>query len=1690
MELNVCCCCCVCAGGGEGDAPARAGRALCLRHQTRSSVGMRVISNTHRATDSATTVVLLLLSLGFGVAPVRATRPSAAMPDDRWPVVRQRHENDADSLRVATPVATITNLLVVTSPQGDGVEEAPTPQDKDEGSAGRALSEPLTCLGNHFDCPAPPPSPPSPPAPPLPPVIPGGSLRVRSVDMLKRALTAVSVGHILLAPGEYSLTAQLSITRAVIIEAEVPGSVRINAHGKVSAQRRVLYIDPPSADDVVEIIGLGITGGHLNNDIGGYGAGIWIHNGLVIMSALEIYGNFAFKGAGIYIDGGSSSIDSCDIHTNVADNGVGAGVCIAGGSVAFYSCDIHENVVTGSDGGGAGVAVTSERSSTFNACNIYDNHATGGGMYGGWSGGVGGGIAFRGGTTYLSNSTAIFNNTAFGGAANLYPASGSIYYLLPAPPGHWLPNGQCRVYREPCDLGPSYVCQASLDACSFAADNGTSTALVPASNCTGQYSSYCSGVVQCTPRTFVQPCDWQEHPELLGKRIYALPLGINVDGPFPHPCAAGVLGSTKPSLQNSAQCAGPCPAGFTCPTVSTVDPNPCDPGHYCPEGSSLAMPCKEGTHSNATGMSSPHDCMPTLAGYYSPPGSISPQPCGGSSLYCPGHEGKPRSIIGVLETYTDRSLNSALDPTNPLTRTSFSDCPGKHYCDSGQATICPFGHWCSSGEQHTCSAGLLGNATGLNSSSCNGPCPVAHYCPKASASALACRDGTVGNATRLRNASECQACPAGYWCNSGNAFPCPKGFFTVTNAPSDDRQSLNACQECPLHSTTYQQASTTADMCVCGATYFLDSTSPNATCIKCPPGTNCENSGTTIESLPVWHTYWKPGFLSVMPKPCPYASICSNGSMPSPYYNATSDATCTPGLGVAGVYCLLCAEASHYFDEHRERCNPCTEEIGRVVLFLIGIVLLIATIFAIARFQLVARSNVVVRMTWHNLVVSADQMSAVTKAKLVVSYYQIITQINRVYAIVPPPVYARVVNSLNAVFHVFFSWIPGVTTACMGLGLAHELLLICLVPIAIAFAAFIVTAARKKPLLSALPFVLVTAFLCFPFVASRGFRALAPCDCFSYTDGNFSCFLHDAYSIECIADGSGSGMAPDDVRMAAWLAIFIYAVFVPSAYVSLLLVSWRSLSGHERPTNLSCALRFLTKDYKLEAFAWELVEVARKITITGFLALVKPGSLIQLFLGVSVALCILILQLHATPYVRADDNFLSMVSASALVLTLLSSLGIQLTELTPELSQVGVQQTGLTGNAIIWIEAVLTISALLVFVIGFGMFTSQFNVSRKRPVARWARGQARDATVAPVATPRFLPRNAYHAFISHQWGRGQDQARAIKSQLSMLVPGLRIFLDIDDLTSIGKLEAFIDATDVIIVFLAGSTVNGIERCDYMRSANCIRELRRAVETNKRIVFVKETDPQHGSISMETHRRDCPEDLRRTLDENLIVPWYRVKAYAYVSLRHIAQAVLNGDLLIPGDLLCTSVCLASLAPGTFHLYAPAPAAEVAALLRAEVPGLMITTNPEERHRAQRYLLYLNGATWSADDLPAEMEVVLASEIPLLLVHEQRDGRNAISFDTIISHTPPELLSQDIYASLAVPLYDGDEYQRVCLRMMIHDPDATTQQQRLQKRRWWPTWRPLMKNINIDGEPALLEMNERRVCNEAEPISTNV
>ena len=88
-------------------------------------------------------------------------------------------------------------------------------------------------------------------------------------------------------------------------------------------------------------------------------------------------------------------------------------------------------------------------------------------------------------------ATLVERNTA-GTGANVDAEAGLLYYLLPTPPGYWLPNSDCTANRVACPAGPSG------DACR-------------AANCSTTSGAAASGwtPTHCQPPLVVQLCDWQ-----------------------------------------------------------------------------------------------------------------------------------------------------------------------------------------------------------------------------------------------------------------------------------------------------------------------------------------------------------------------------------------------------------------------------------------------------------------------------------------------------------------------------------------------------------------------------------------------------------------------------------------------------------------------------------------------------------------------------------------------------------------------------------------------------------------------------------------------------------------------------------------------------------------------------------------------------------------------------------------------------------------------------------------------------------------------------------------------------------------------------------------------------------------------------------------------------------------------------
>eukprot|EP00900_Chrysochromulina_parva_P012048 jgi/Chrpa1/20844/Chrysochromulina_OHIO_Genome00023949-RA len=256
--------------------------------------------------------------------------------------------------------------------------------------------------------PLPSPPPPSPSPPPSPPLI---YFTVSTVTGLTSALANTAVSRIVLAPGTYYLRAELSITRSVVLEAAVAGSVVLNAQGSSSSPRRVLGINPGSSG-VVELIGLHITEGYVlgsSYNAALNGGGVFVR---VAISSCTISGNTADsyrggRGGGVFIQDGTVAISSCTIGGNTAQ--IGGGVFVQGGTVAISSSTISGNTaenhrgMADGNGGGVGVIPQYDAGSPLTMVSIVNSqiHSN-----------SGGGVVVYSGTVTMTSSS-IYGNTVY-----------------------------------------------------------------------------------------------------------------------------------------------------------------------------------------------------------------------------------------------------------------------------------------------------------------------------------------------------------------------------------------------------------------------------------------------------------------------------------------------------------------------------------------------------------------------------------------------------------------------------------------------------------------------------------------------------------------------------------------------------------------------------------------------------------------------------------------------------------------------------------------------------------------------------------------------------------------------------------------------------------------------------------------------------------------------------------------------------------------------------------------------------------------------------------------------------------------------------------------------------------------------------------------------------------------------------
>ena len=220
----------------------------------------------------------------------------------------------------------------------------------------------------------------------------------------------------------------------------------------------------------------------------------------------------------------------------------------------------------------------------------------------------------------------------------------------------------------------------------------------------------------------------------------------------------------------------------------------------------------------------------------------------------------------------------------------------------------------------------------------------------------------------------------------------------------------------------------------------------------------------------------------------------------------------------------------------------------------------------------------------------------------------------------------------------------------------------------------------------------------------------------------------------------------------------------------------------ERPTSFSRSLSFLHRDFEPRSYWWEIVEVMKKLFLVGFAVLIKKDSLYQLTIALVFTLIHMLLMATYMPYRDIDNDYFALACNFGLTTVFFFSHELKVGVLTAAVQDVlsdSMQRRFNFSTAVL--SKGLFVAVISALVVMTAAAAQQMLAAARVPTIRVLQtGSGPDLS---------LDKNQkWHIFLSHIWGTGQDQCAAIKRQLCLLLPGVSVFLDVDDLKDIGALH--------------------------------------------------------------------------------------------------------------------------------------------------------------------------------------------------------------------------------------------------------------------------------------------------------------
>jgi hypothetical protein len=433
-----------------------------------------------------------------------------------------------------------------------------------------------------------------------------------------------------------------------------------------------------------------------------------------------------------------------------------------------------------------------------------------------------------------------------------------------------------------------------------------------------------------------------------------------------------------------------------------------------------------------------------------------------------------------------------------------------------------------------------------------------------------------------------------------------------------------------------------------------------------------------------------------------------------------------------------------------------------------------------------------------------------------VAFYQIITIFGSTYSVRLPHYYWDWMRYFD---FLSFEWdeLLGVPAGCLASGFSRVLLLTSLAPLGgIAVVFMVLTlrdefartstehsgsalsrlgAALSNGLLATTPFALLVTFAFVPSVSANIFKAWS-CQGYGSTQTEKIYYMREDLSIECYT--SDAHKAAVDVAI---VLMVVWPIGIVVLYAVLLLVARRPLLSRT-PNPLVRSTSFLHRDYHPECFYWELIELVRRIVLTGWVLLIdEANSFVRILVGLMVSVTMFTITVIRKPYRHMEDHYLAISAQFMIVMSFIGAMAVKVyedvdararqrgTDVDEAVAIFGIDSSDELVNLLLVFTILMIFPCLLT--------TVSYNVAQE--------GRVLTILVSATGKPPELTMHKgqrYHLFNSHIWSTGQDVAATIKRQLQRIFPAVRCFLDVDDLDDMASLENMVDLSTVVLLLLS------------------------------------------------------------------------------------------------------------------------------------------------------------------------------------------------------------------------------------------------------------------------------------------------